>query len=77
MKSLVSPILAAALAACLSQAAAAEPQSVGAVDKVQEQAVARPASRAISPSTAPSTSAIRCAPARAPDWRRSWTMAPC
>jgi len=40
MKSGLSPILATALAACVSQAAAAAPVSVGAVDKVQEQATA-------------------------------------
>jgi hypothetical protein len=40
MKSKLSPLLAAGVVALLSNAAAAEPVSVGAVDKVQEQAVA-------------------------------------
>ena len=40
MRSMLPPILAAAIAACLSHAAAAAPASVGAVDKVQEQATA-------------------------------------
>jgi hypothetical protein len=40
MKSFLPPILAAAIAACLSHAAAAAPVSVGTVDKVQEQATA-------------------------------------
>ena len=40
MKSVLSPILAAAVAACLGHAAAAAPVVVGAVDKVQEQATA-------------------------------------
>jgi hypothetical protein len=40
MKSALPPILATAIAACLSHAAAAAPLPVGAVDKVQEQATA-------------------------------------
>jgi hypothetical protein len=40
MKSFLPPILAAAIAACLSHAAAAAPVPVGTVDKVQEQATA-------------------------------------
>ena len=40
MKSKSYQLLAAGVAACLSHAAAAEPMTVGAVDKVQEQAVA-------------------------------------
>jgi hypothetical protein len=40
MKSKLCPLLAAGIVALLSNAAAAEPVSVGAVDKVQEQAVA-------------------------------------
>ena len=40
MKSKLTPLLAAGVVALLSNAAAAEPVAVGAVDKVQEQAVA-------------------------------------
>ena len=40
MKSKLTPLLAAGVVALLSNAAAGEPVSVGAVDKVQEQAVA-------------------------------------
>ena len=40
MKLLMTPILAASLAACLSHGALASPVTVGAVDKVQEQALA-------------------------------------
>ena len=40
MKSMLSPLLVAGVAMCLGHAAVAEPVAVGAVDKVQEQAVA-------------------------------------
>ncbi len=40
MKSILSPLIAAGVAAYLCHPAAAEPVAVGAVDKVQEQAVA-------------------------------------
>jgi hypothetical protein len=77
MKVIWISILASSVAACLSQAATAEPVTVGAVDKVQEQVVAVQGSAARDLAAAgPVYFRDKMELASAPDWRPSWTTEP-